>query len=238
MSLWAGNDPDVDEALIGSDVERLADNGDADLLVVNAARVSHGKRKTVVDDADRKLIRYLAEHKHDSPFRHPQLTLRIECSEVVARQLYKHQVGSAMNFRDTPWNEISGRYVEYDAGVYMPLVYRGKPESNVKQGSGRPIWEQDKAWRTYYEAVQMSQEAYQSLLAIGVCKEQARMVLPMATKTQFIVTGSLSYWIHLVRLRTDSHAQKECRDVANRIDGILKQWAPESYSALMLERIP
>ena len=104
-----------------------------DLTVVNSARVSFGKRKTKWDKGDERLVRYLAKHKHHSPFRHLQIQFHIKAPEFVMRQWYKHVVGiettSNSSTKDHAWNEISGRYVEYDE-FYQPEVYRKQSEDN------------------------------------------------------------------------------------------------------------
>lgn len=210
------------------EVELITTNGNADLLVVNAARVSFGKRQTELIEADKKLINYLAKHKHMSPFRHPQLSIRIKCSETVARQFYKHAVGGSYAFKDVPWNEISGRYVEYSEFEIPPLR---KQADNVKQGSSDELVGQT-AQSVYEGAIVYSERAYKQLLDLGVCKEQARMVLPFATETEFWVTGSLEFWLHFVQLRKESHAQKEIQLVANDIEAICSVVAPVAWEAL------
>lgn len=96
-----------------------------DLMVVNAARVSYGKSKKSFEDNDSKLIKYLVEHKHTAPFRHPQLQFRIECGIFVERQLFKHQVSLTAN-------SISGRYVDFSDKYHLPTELR-KQSANSKQ---------------------------------------------------------------------------------------------------------
>ena len=114
----------------------LSDYMGNDLSVVNAARVSFGKRKTEFDEKDIKLINYLAAHKHMSPFRHVVFTFTLEgISEVVCRQLYKHQVGCSYTsgeFKEaaTTWNEISGRYVEFEPEFHTPELFRKQHKNN------------------------------------------------------------------------------------------------------------
>ena len=105
----------------------LIDKMGTDLSVVNAARVSYSKTKDVFDDKDEKLIKYLAEHEHWSPFAHASLQFRIKAPVFVARQLVKHQVGLV-------WNEVSRRYVDNPPELYKPDSWRGRPK-NSKQGS-------------------------------------------------------------------------------------------------------
>ena len=108
-------------------VVELVDKMGSDLTVVNAARVSYGKNKEQFDDKDEKLIKFLAEHNHWSPFAHASIQFRIKAPVFVARQLVKHQVGLV-------WNEVSRRYVDYEPEFYTPDEWRGKP-LNSKQGS-------------------------------------------------------------------------------------------------------
>src|SRR5210317_1216424 len=106
----------------------LVDKMGTDLSVVNAARVSYAKSKESFDVVkDEKLIKYLAEHEHWSPFAHASLQFRIKAPIFVARQLVKHQVGLV-------WNEVSRRYVDTPPEFYVPFIWRGAPE-NKKQGS-------------------------------------------------------------------------------------------------------
>ena len=109
----------------GGFLELMGVLGD-DLTVVNAARVSFGKQKSLLDDGDRKLISYLAKHKHMSPFRHVQLQFRVRAPEFVARQWYKHVVGAQYAFKDTAWNEISQRYADVDPDWFEPKSFRAQ----------------------------------------------------------------------------------------------------------------
>lgn len=199
-----------------------------DLLVVNAARVSFGKRKSALDEADKKLLVYLAKNKHMVPFRHPQITLHIKCCDTVARQFMKHIVGGEHAHKDAPWSEISGRYIEYKSFEYPVLRKQAK---NVKQGSSdEPAGELAQA--IYKNTIDVVKKAYQELLDLDVCKEQARMLLPFATETEFWVTGSLEYWFHFVHLRKDTHAQKEIQVVANEVEKVCSSLAKYSWEAL------
>ena len=111
----------------------VVDSLGSDLTVVNSARVSFGKRKEKFDKSDERLVRYLAKHKHYSPFRHLQIQFHIKTPEFVMRQWYKHVVGiettSNSSTKDHAWNEISGRYVEYDE-FYEPTIYRKQSDDN------------------------------------------------------------------------------------------------------------
>jgi len=218
----------------------LTDYLGSDLNVVNAARVSFGKRKEVFEDKDAKLLDYLAKHKHMSPFRHVVFTFTLEgISEVVCRQLYKHQVGCAYTsgeFRETAttWNEISGRYVELEPAFHVPKDFR-KQNKNNKQASleGEFVEENDKALKIYLEALENSYASYKSLLELGVCKEQARMLMPLCFKNSLVWTASLEAVVHFVHLRDHEGAQLEIRNLARAIHELIEPIAPVSVKTLL-----
>ena len=208
----------------------LEDHMGTDLSVVNAARVSFAKRKTALDEADKKLIAYLAKHNHWSPFAHTCLSFRVTAPIFVARQLAKHQVGAA-------WNEESRRYIDDEPLVYYPDTWRGRAES-VKQGSGDTLHAGDSFLTdlVYQTAVNDALRAYQTLLKRGVAPEQARMVLPQATMTSWVWTGSLLFFARVCQLRLDDHSQRETRDVAVQIAKHCRKKFPVSWAALMEEK--
>jgi thymidylate synthase (FAD) len=187
--------------------ELLSHFGD-DLMVVNAARVSYGKNKESLDDRDERLIRFLVDKGHTSPFRHPQLQFRICCPIFVERQLFKHQVGLTAN-------SISGRYVDFSDEYWIPERFRFQSKDS-KQGSAGDLPDEENASliRRVEDAVRQCKEVYEELEAAGVSKEQCRVVLPLCLETQFIWTGSLAAFIHMWQLRLKPDAQKETRDVA------------------------
>jgi thymidylate synthase (FAD) len=211
-----------------------------DLAVVNAARVSFGKASTELTERDRGLIRYLAEHKHMSPFRHVVFKLTLEdISEVVIRQLFRHQVGCAYTsneFREvaTVWNEISGRYVEFEPAFHIPSLFR-KQHQNNKQASveGVAVDEHGTATQVYLDAVSASYRAYQSLIELGVCREQARMVMPLCFKTSVMWTVSLEALAHFIKLRDHEGAQLEIRNLARALKDLVEPICPVSLAALL-----
>lgn len=214
-------------------VEYVAHSGD-DLLVVNAARCSFGKEKQEFTDADTKLINFLAREKHVLPFRHPTVTLRCKAPLFVARQLMKHQAGMS-------WSEESRRYITTEPEFYFPDKWRKKAD-NVKQGSSdeevdnyESLWMFDSIHEDYNSHVEESIKFYEHLLRQGVAPEQARMVLPQAACSTWVWTGTLLAWVHMLKLRLDSHTQKECRDFAALVADIIKPLYPVSYEALMKE---
>jgi thymidylate synthase (FAD) len=206
----------------------LVDHMGDDTSVVNAARVSFAKKSlSYSDDQNKKLIKYLAKHKHWSPFGHTAITFHIKAPIFVARQLGKHQVGLV-------WNEVSRRYVTDEPEFYRP-VWRMKPEGSVKQGSGPEfgIMEQHHI-NGGDDYVDMMLNYYQWLLDEDVCPEQARMVLPQSMYTEWYWTGNLYSFYNVWKLRTDSHTQKETQEVAKQIGDILAGLYPVSWEALLV----
>lgn len=188
-------------------VELLSHFGD-DLMVVNAARVSYGKSKGILDEKDSRLIRFLVDHGHTSPFRHPQLQFRVQCPIFVERQLFKHQVGLTAN-------SISGRYVDFSDEYWVPDQLRLQSKDS-KQGSSGDLDSSDNShFLTRINClISQCKELYEDMSAAGVSKEQCRIVLPLCLETQFIWTGSLAAFLHLWKLRLKPDTQKETRDVA------------------------
>jgi thymidylate synthase (FAD) len=198
-----------------------------DLTVANAARVSMGKWKAELDDADVKLIGYLARHNHWTPFGQPAIQLRITVPIFVARQAHRSTVGTVRN-------EESRRYVDDDPEFFVPVVWRSRPEKSIKQGSGGPLpthlsWKAD---AIYGGAIDHCEQTYKNLLALGVAPEQARMVLPQSMMTSWIETGTLAYWWRFYGLRSDSHAQKEIQELAAMIKAVVEPLFPVCWAAL------
>lgn len=199
-----------------------------DLMITNAARVSMGKWKDRFDESDAKLIHYLAEQGHWTPFSHPQVQLRITAPIFVARQWFRSTVGVARN-------EQSMRYVDEPLGFYSPDEWRSRPDGSIKQGSGEPLPqpEQGEAKWVSNLAINFARRSYEDLLAMGTAPEQARMVLPQSMETQWIETGSLAYYARIVKQRLDGHAQAEIQDLALQVLQIIQPLFPVSWAALM-----
>jgi thymidylate synthase (FAD) len=179
-----------------------------DLMVVNAARVSYGKHKEKLDDKDIKLLKFLVEHKHTAPFRHPQIQFRIKCPIFVERQLFKHQIGLSAN-------SISGRYVDFSDN-YFKIEKLRKQSKSSKQGS-EGIIDRPDLIEKMNKHIENSSSLYKELCDSGVSKEQARIILPLALETQFIWTGSLLAFIHFWGLRLKTDTQEETRHVAKQM---------------------
>lgn len=178
----------------------------SDNMVVNTARVSFNKRaEEYTEEQNAKLIKFLAEHKHTAPFRHPHLHFRIQCPIYVERQLFKHQVGWSAN-------SISGRYVDFSDSYDLIAVWR-KQSKNSKQGSEGLIDDQQSAFEIQHQVVEFCREAYKQLIELGVSKEQARTILPLNLNTEYIWTGSFQAFVHLCHLRLKPDAQQETREV-------------------------
>ncbi len=208
-----------------SNVELLETMGN-DLTVVNAARVSFNKESHAMCEADEKLIRYLAKHGHISPFFHPQIRLRLKMPIFVAREWFRHTVGFARN-------EVSRRYVDYEAETYNPLHLRAR-DPKLKQGSKPEDVEDNDAAVAYIEAAHNAAiAAYEGLMEKNVAPEVARMALPQSMYTEFIETASLYAYARLCKLRLDPHAQKEIQLYAEAVDSLLKEQFPVSWAALM-----
>lgn len=217
----------------------LIDSMGSDLSVVNAARVSFGKKSRfeealegrVLSGKDVKLIKYLAEHKHFSPFGHAFASFHVKAPIFVARQLVKHKF--------LRWNEISRRYVDDTPEFYMPDVWRGKAEDK-KQGSSGVVdindfvFNVDPEWgRDYKEGCL---DVYMALLKEGVAPEMARMVLPQSTMTEWYWSGSLDAFADMAKLRCKEDTQYETRLVADQISEKMKQLFPVSWDALVGEQ--
>tara|TARA_R110001632_G_scaffold45341_1_gene115259 strand:+ start:211 stop:834 length:624 start_codon:yes stop_codon:yes gene_type:complete len=205
----------------------------SDLSVVNAARVSFGKKSkfegrvggpNVLAERDAKLVRYLAKHKHISPFGHAFASFHIKAPIFVARQLVKHKF--------LRWNEISRRYVDDEPEFYQPDVWRGR-SADKKQGSEGSV---GGPWSLLVDQEAMDTLLlYTGLIKKGIAPEQARMVLPQSTMTEWYWSGSLDAFADMCRLRCASDTQEETQKVAWDISLKMEELFPVSWVALMDE---
>ncbi len=192
-----------------------------DIDVVNAARVSFGALVETISDRDEKLVRYLVQHDHTSPFEHNQLSFRVKCPLFVARQWMRHRMNS--------YNEISYRYTQAPVEFYLPNQWRRQDTIN-KQSSVGSVSDTRVA-EVYQETVQACFAAYEKMLASGVCREQARGVLPSCTYTQFIFTCNLHSLVHFLKLRLHPGAQYEIRMYAQAMLELTTPHFPTSLKA-------
>jgi thymidylate synthase (FAD) len=234
------------------EVAYLRHMGD-DLDVVNAARVSFSKASQWetkcklngsygaysylgLSDKDTRLIRYLVNHNHFMPFTHCTITFHVKAPIFVARQLMKHRVGlswwDSEDSEDLSWSEVSRRYVDDTPEFFEPEVWRARAP-NVKQGSSEDSigTNEDDAFASYAMITHDSKLTYEGLLQNNVAPEQARMVLPQSTMTEWIWTGSLFAFIRVVKQRMDSHAQREASEVAQPISDTIKRLFPVTWDA-------
>ena len=202
----------------------LLDKMGTDLSVVNAARVSYSKEKLELDGKDEKLIKYLAEHEHWSPFAHASLQFRIKAPIFVARQLVKHQVGLV-------WNEVSRRYVNFPPELYRPDAWRGRPK-NSKQGSDGTVELGQTIDHNLETTMQSCLILYNTMIEKGVAPEQARMVLPQSMMTEWYWSGTVYAFARVCNLRCKPDTQKETQDVANEIDRLAKDAFPHCWKHL------
>jgi len=227
----------------------LIDCMGSDLTVVNAARVSfanesewgddNGKVCTL-SDKDIKLIRYLAEHNHWTPFAHPQITLRIKAPVSIRTQFFKHKQGFVEN-------EISRRYVDIEPEFYHPK-WRRRPGESIKQGSGEWLECKDGGgetsggfatfplYRDYEHHMKESVKLYEDLIIHGVAPEQARFCLPQGMYTEWYWTGSLAAYSRFYKQRVDKNAQWEIRQYAKAVGKIINTLFTVSWPELTKEK--
>ena len=210
----------------------LIDHMGTDLSVVNAARVSFGKSSTfdgrvggpnVLKAADAKLIQYLANHGHYSPFGHCFASFHVKAPVFVARQLVKHKF--------LRWNEISRRYVDSKPEFYEPVEWRGRSEDKKQGSAGRVdiYMDQEMQWHRQLTA-------YTNLINNGVCPEQARMVLPQSMMTEWYWSGSLDAFADMCNLRTTDDTQYETRLAAILLSNKMLELFPVSWYELLRDK--
>jgi len=213
----------------------LVDSMGTDLTVVNAARVSFNKESSFsvsemgvfLNTKDQKLLDFLARNEHFTPFTHCMITMREKVPLFVARQRFKHTVGFS-------YNEISRRYVDELPEFYIPKEWRAKHRDR-KQGSSDKTVDINPYHLMideYMQSINKAKWTYIHLLGMDVCPEQARMVLPQSTYTEYYVTGSLYAWARAYNLRSESTAQQEIQDLASQWHDIIIKLFPESWISL------
>lgn len=205
--------PHVDPLKDGISSIQLVRVSGSDIDVVNAARVSYGKFVTEVSERDSKLIAFLMEHNHTSPFEHNQLSFRIKAPIFVVRQWMRHRMNS--------YNEISYRYVKAALEFYIPPKWRHQDTKNKQASIGS--YDNPQATELYKQAIESSVRGYEQLLEMGIGREVARALLPLCTYTEMIFTCNLHSLMHFLKLRLDAGAQYEIRMYAQ---GLLKLALP------------
>ena len=200
----------------------------SDLSVVNSARVSFAKRKDEMDDSDAGLVRFLMRERHGTPFEHNAFRFHVRCPLFVAREWFRHRIGS--------FNEESARYHQLEADFYVPAA------SDVRTQVGKPgayTFEtvDDESARATRETLQTHYDEcyqrYETLLEGGLAKELARCVLPMGTFTQFFWTVNARSLMNFLSLRSHETAQLEIRRYAEAIENLFAETMPVTYQAFI-----
>ena len=203
---------------------RLVDFMGGDQGVVDAARVSYGG-KSKGEEQDRKLIAYLLKHKHETPFEHSVFKFHVSCPIFVMRQWIRHRMAS--------YNEISARYTEVKDDFYIPTHWRGQDVKN-KQGSvAAPALDHAALTKVFEAQIRSAMDAYKKLLAAGVAREMARMVLPVNGYTEFYFTINARSLMNFLSLRADVHAQWEIQQYAEAMAASFKAKMPWTYDAFL-----
>lgn len=200
----------------------------SDVDIVNAARVSYGKFIASMTDRDKKLINFLIEHDHTSPFEHNQLSFRVKAPIFVARQWMRHRMHS--------YNEISYRYVQAPFEYYTPPAWRYQDTQNKQSSVG--TFNDTNAYDKYHAAIKNSYETYEYLLQAGVARELARGILPLCTYTEFIFTTNLHALMNFLRLRLHAGAQHEIKLFAASMLKLSLPHFPASLSAWQKKHVP
>ena len=196
----------------------LIDHLGTESTIVNAARVSFGKIKTEMDERDVKLLEYLIANKHTSPLEHMVFTFSIHCPLFVRGQWHRHRTWS--------YNEISRRYTEVDMEFYTPAALRRQAASDRQASVADPEFDGTALQESIRKHNLDSLALYENLLAAGVCREQARGVLPQNMMVTFWGTVDLSNLLHFLDLRDSEHAQYEIREYAIAIKKLIKPIVP------------
>ena len=213
----------------GKGFVELVDAVGSDLSVVNSARVSFGKHKTELDEKDKKLIKYLIKHKHTSTLEHCFVTFRVKVPLFVRSQHHRHRTWS--------YNEISRRYTDFDIQFYEPLTFRTQHKSNRQASNASdlidpvlPQWETSAAVAIRHHH-QASLQLFEELIEAGVCREQARGVLPQNMYTEYYASANLNNILKFIDLRTHEGAQWEIQEMAKGMLEIITKLYPETVGA-------
>lgn len=194
----------------------------AEEIISFVARVSNPSNQSNFETSP-KLIKYLIEHSHWSPFEHAYMTVEIVTSRGIAAQILRH--------RSFTFSEFSLRYAKSNSYVRYPAR---RQDLKNRQNSVDDMSEDDRIWfmNTQQDVWDNSKRAYDEALKRGIAKEQARFLLPLNTETTMYMTGSLRSWIHYIMLRTENGTQLEHVEIASAIKNILVKEFPNTAKAL------
>lgn len=206
----------------------LIDHMGTEVSATNAARVSFGKMKTEFDEKDEALLKYLVENQHMTPLEHITFSFSVHCPLFVARQWMRHRTFS--------YNEISRRYTTVDLEFYFPDVFRKQSESNRQASTNEIVEKNNEARELFSKTVDNCFDAYEKLIEMGVCKEQARAVLPQNMFTTFWMTGNLRNILHFIELRDSDHAQQEIREYAKAMKELIRPYVSHAIKYFEKEK--
>ena len=198
-----------------------------DITIVNSARVSFGVHKEEIDEKDEKLIGYLINHKHTSTLEHNVATFRIKVPLFVRSQHHRHRTWS--------YNEISRRYTDHNIEFYLPKEFRTQHQSNRQASSDEMIdpsidmgyWSgTTKAAEMFAEHCAESRTMFEAMIESGVCREQARAVLPQAMYVEYYATANLNNILKFIDLRSHEGAQWEIQKLSDAMLEIISDLWP------------
>jgi thymidylate synthase (FAD) len=224
----------VEKYIYGDNIGSVAfvDAMGDDKRAAHAARVSllnddFGAIDDEVNDGDKRLIRFLAREMHTSPFEHSSYSVRIVCPLFVRSQIMRHRTFS--------FNEVSRRYTSENLQFFIPETLRQQADKNLQCSTGEAVEDADEARDLYLTAVASALTTYGDLINAGVCREQARGILPQTLYTEFYMSGNLLNWIKFLRLRLHPHAQPEVQDVALAVKRMLCEDFPFTMEVFFSE---
>jgi thymidylate synthase (FAD) len=218
---------------------RLVDKLGTDLSVANAARVSYDKESYEMSEKDSKLIKFLWDEGHTSPFRHAALTFEVYAPLLVARQWWKYAVASSHIDDQNGWNESSRRYITENEEFYIPKgdQWRSKPE-NSKQGSGKELSSDVGGWFTnkLFDVAENGKKLYEKAINSGIAPEQARLFLPAyGMYVRWRWTTSLHGVINFLEQRLPSDAQFEIKEYAKAVKELSFDEFPKTFDIIFGE---
>lgn len=214
----------MDTKVLDHGFVRLVETMGGDASIVEAARVSYaGTSKG--EEKDRKLITYLLQHQHMTPFEHAIFKFHVKCPIFVARQWFRHRIAS--------YNEISYRYTEVKDEFYIPSQWRAQDVKNKQSSVTAPTLDHQELTRACREIVAKSKETYEAMIRSGVAREMARMVLPVNIYTEFYFTVNARSLMNFLSLRADKHAQWEIQQYAEAMAEMFAAKMPWTYSAFL-----
>lgn len=192
-----------------------------DLRIVNAARKSFSQESKEFTSKDRKLLKYLWENKHTSPFEMVEFTFEVKAPLFVVRQWQRHRMWN--------YNEVSRRYTSEDIEFYIPEKFRIQDTDNKQASYGQLDKDIEQYHiRSFNNIVENLLDYYWEMIGDGVCREQARMILPQNMMVEMVAKTDLHNLIHFIKLRLHPHAQWEIQEYARAIVDLIQPIVPET----------